>query len=517
MRRLLQIVAIVLAVWLCVTMVRPFLTEVELEWGKNQMNMAVKASEAERKAKQPVTTALRLLYDAERFFQTARRVTLGDGQVWLFLAHAISLAPELDRTMSNERRRSKQRDVIDIVDEAQSFYIDNNMILRRALAYSALGDPMKAIQDLETSLYYYAMWSQAIRPIVHIYMQEITRRDKKEPKRIMRALERLADRFPKDHDAALQLGKVYLSRKQSEMARMWLRQAEGSDKGDLELGTLIAQSYVQEGDFRRAAWELCRVLHFSSSKSSKDLAPVIKALKGLLERDPENADGHFIMGTVQQDRLADLSAARRDYLNAYKVRKPHFETIKRLAEVCEGLGDAEEAMKWRAVADEVLKFSKRIQLDLPSGAKRDAYCLFVAEAKELSPLLGEVVNDDKTSSGQAVFLSKSKGRTVPIALRCPPLPAGDYEMSVRMKVIDTIEDPKIVLAKIWVDGESVQRIGSRTSAKFVPGRDLTPAGEYRDITLRFYHPGLVDFELRVEYLAVSDLHIDRVAVGFVQD
>ncbi|MBN2209370.1 MAG: hypothetical protein JW759_08755 [Candidatus Coatesbacteria bacterium] len=517
MRRLLQIVAIVLAVWLCVTMVRPFLTEVELEWGKNQMNMAVKASEAARKAKQPVTTALRLLSDAERFFQTAKRVTLGDGQVWLFLAHVTSLAPELDRTMSNERRRSMQRDVVQIVDEAQSFYVDNNMILRRALAYAALGDSMKAIQDLETTLYYYAMWSQATRPIVHIYMQEITRRDKKEPKRIMRAMERLADRFPKDRDTALQLGKAYLSQKQSEMARMRLRQAEGSGKGDLELGTLIAQSYVQEGDFRMAAWELCRALHFSSTKKSKDLAPVIRALKGLLERDPENADGHFIMGTVQQDRLADLSAARRDYLNAYKVRRAHFETIKRLTEVCEGLGDAEEAMKWRATADKILEFSKRIQLDLPSGARRDAYCLFVAEANELSPLLGEVVKDDKASGGQAVLLSKSKGRTVPIMLRCPPLPAGDYEMSVRMKVMDTVKDPATALAKIRVDGDSVQRIGSKRRAKSVCGRDLTPAGEYRDVTLRFYHPGLVDFELRVEYLAVSDLYIDRVAVGFMQD
>ena len=517
MRRLLQIVAIVLAVWLCVTMFRPFLTEVELEWGKNQMNMAVKAGEAARKAKQPVTTALRLLYDAERFFQTARRVTLGDGQVWLFLAHVISLGPELDGTMSQERRRSKQRDVIDIVNEAESFYVDNNMILRRALAYSALGDPMKAIQDLETALFYYAKWSQATRPIVHIYMQEITRGDKKDPKRIMRAMERLADRFPKDHDTALQLGKVYLSLKQSEMARMCLRQPKGSDKGDLELGALIAQSYVQEGDFRMAAWELCRVLHLSTPKNSKELAPIIKALKGVLERLPENADGHFIMGTVHQDRLADLSAAKQDYLNAYKVRKPHFETIKRLAEVCEGLGDAEEAAKWRAVADKVLESSKRIRLDLPSGAKKDAYCLFVAGANELSPLLGEVVKDDKTSSGQAVLLSKANGRTVPITLRCPPLPAGDYEMSVRMKVLDAIKDPKTALADIWVEGESVQFIGSKASAKSVSGRDLSPAGEYRDITLKFYHPGLVDFELRVEYLAASDLYIERIAVEYVQD
>ena len=481
------------------------------------METAVKAGDAARKAKKPPTTALMLLSDAERFFETAKTVTLGDGQVWLWLAHVASLAPDLDATMSQERRKSKERDVIDLVNEAQSFYVDNNMIHRRALAYAALGDPVKAIQDLETALFYYAMWSQAIRPLVHFYMQEIMQTDKKDPKRIMRAMERLADRFPKDHDAALQLGEVYLSLKQLEMARMCLSEAEGSDKGDLELGTLIAKSYVQEGNFGRAAWELCRVLHFSSTKDSKDLGPVIRALTGVLERLPENADGHFILGTVEQDRLADLSAARQDYLNAYNVRKPHFETIKRLAEVCEGLGDVEDAMKWRAVADKILESSKRIKLDLPSGAKKDASCLLVADAKELSPLLAEVVKDDKTSSGQAVLLSKANGRTVPITLRCPPLPAGDYEMSVRMKVKDAIKDPKTALAKIWVEGESVQRIGSKVGARSVSGRDLSPAGEYRDITLKFYHPGLVDFELRVEYLAVSDLYIDRIAVEYVQD
>ncbi len=517
MKRLLQIAVIILTVWLCATIVRPFLTQVNLEWGKRRMEMALKMGQAASKKKEPATTALRVLRDAERFFSTARRVTLGDGQVWLYLANVANLAPGLDKSMSKGRQKSKQREVIKLVDEAEDFYIDNNMILRRAMAYSSLGNTMKAIQGLEAALYYYAMWSQAIRPIVHSYRREITKRNKKEPKRILRAMERLVDRFPKNRDAATHLGRLYLDQKRSEEARICFRKAEGGKKGNIELGRLIAQSYIQEGDFRRAIWELCRALHFSKAKKSKDLAPVIGTMRACLARDPNNGDGHFIMGTVQQDRLADLNAARRDYRNAYKVRKAHLETVERLAEVCEGLGDTEAAAKWREVADKIREYSKKVRLVLPSGKKRDAYCLFVAEASELSPLFGEVVGDDAASSGKAVLLSKDNGRSVPISLRCPPLPAGDYEVSVRMKVADLLGPPKSAVASLWVQGESVQPFGSRKKAKPVFVRDFKRANEYRDFTYGFYHPGLVDYEIRIEYKALCDVYIDRITVGFLED
>jgi len=517
LKRLLQAVVIVLTFWLCVTMARPFLTQVNLEFGKKRMNMAVKANQAALKKKQPSKTAVRLLHDAERFFRTAMRVTLGDGQAWLFLAHVASLGRELDKNISKGRQKSKHREVIKLVDEAESFYVDNNMILRRAVAYLSLGNTMKAIQGLESALYYYAGWSQATRPIVQIYMQEITKRNPKEPKRIMRAMERLADRFPKNRDAAVHLGKVYLNQKRPDEARICFRHAEGSKKDNLDLGRLIAQSYIQEGNYRRAIWELCQVLHFSRTKKSKSLAPVIRTVRDLLKRDPMNVDGHFVMGTVQQDRLADLNAARRDYRSAYKVRKAHLETVTRLAKVCEGLGEVEAAAKWRAVADKILEYTKKVRLVLSSGKKRDAYCLFIAEASSLSPLIGKVVRDGATSSGEAVLLSKSDGRSVPIRLRCPPLPAGSYEMSVRMKVADLVGRPKDAVASIWVDGESVRRIGSRKRSKWVLGRDFKRPDEYRDFTFRFYHPGLVDYEIWFEYKATCDLFVDRIAVSFLTD
>ena len=518
MKRLLQIATIVLAGWLCVVAVRPFLTQVNLEWGKRRMNQAVKTAQAARKNKQPLTTALRELNEAQKHFSAARRITLGDGQVWLFLAHVVNFTQELDKDISRGRRQSKQKEVITLVNEAESFYVDNNMILRRAMAYLALGNTMKAIQGLETALYFYSTWSQATRPIVAVYRQEIMKRNKKEPERILRAMERLVERFHSSLDAVTYLGKVYLDRKRPDEARLCFREAGQRRNRDIDLGRLTAQSYAQELKFTESLWELCRTLYFSKSKKSKELNPVIGMIRRLLKQNPKNADAHFIMGTVQQDRLADFNAAKRDYYNAFKIRKAHFETVKRLAEVSKRLGEEENAAKWRAVVDKILSYSKKVRLVLPSGKKRDAHCLFVAEANELSPLIGKVVRDEAASSGNAVLLSRSNGRSVPITLRCPPLPAGVYELSVRMKIPDLVKGPKTKLAKIWLDGESVTRPRSIGKArKFVYGRDFKRADEYLDFTVKFYHPGLVDYEIWIEHTAVCDMFVDRIAVGFVGD
>ena len=109
MKRLLQIAIIVLAGWLCITTARPFLTQVNLEWGKRRMNQAVQMAQSARKNKKPLTAALRVLREAQKHFDAAKSITLGDGQVWLFFAHVINFGQELDKDMSRARRASRRK------------------------------------------------------------------------------------------------------------------------------------------------------------------------------------------------------------------------------------------------------------------------------------------------------------------------------------------------------------------------------------------------------------------------
>ncbi|HUT03937.1 MAG TPA: tetratricopeptide repeat protein [bacterium] len=517
MKRLVQAAAIVLTLWLCQTAMRPFLTQVNLEWGKRNMNQAVKMAEAASKRKKPLTMALTVLRRAEKFFVTAKRVTLGDGQVWLYLAHVSSLQEKLDKDLSKSTRNGLRQKVIDVVDQAEHFYMDNNMLLRRALAHAGLGDTTMAIQGLEEALVYYSTWSQAIRPLVQMYMQDLMRTSRGDPKRILRQMERLVARFPKERDAVIYLGRVYLDQRRPQEARACFKQAEARHWGDITLGRLVAQSYMQEGNYRRAVWELCRVLHISQATESKDLVPVTRTINSLLKQDPKNADAHFIMGRAQQKNMADFNAARREYLAAYQLQKTHFETIRRLAEVCEVLGNKPESAQWRAAGQKILAHTKSIQLVSPSGKTRESHCLVVADANQLSPLLGKIVNDKASTAGKAVFLGKASGRRVPIRLRCPPLPAGDYELSVRMSALDLPEGHNTMLARIRTEGDSIRRSGTKKSARrSVYARDFKRANEYRDFTIKFYHPGLVDFEILIEYMAACDLYVDRTAVGIVE-
>ncbi|MBN1594017.1 MAG: hypothetical protein JW941_12310 [Candidatus Coatesbacteria bacterium] len=518
MKRILQIAVIILSGWLCVTAVRPFLTQVDLEWGKRGMDQAVQMSNYAQKNKKPITAALRVLNEAEKRLETAKRITLGDGQVWLFLAHITNFELELNKDISKSREKSLQEQIISIVDEAQSFYIDNMMFLRRALAYARLNKMLEAIKDLELALYYYSTWSQATRPLVSIYMQEVTRQNTKEPVRILRAMERLADRFTDNYDAVLHLGKIYLSRKRAEEARLCFDEAGQRKAGNVEIGKLIAQSYLQEQNATQSVWELCKTLYFSRSTKSKELNPIIGSIRQFLRQNPNNPDAYFIMGAVQQDRLADFNAAKRDLINSYKARNTHFETVKRLAEVSERLGEKEEAAKWRGVADVMLAHSKPIELKLKTGRKREAHCLFVANADEIPVVIGKVEPDKDASSGKAIKLSKNNGQSVPIALNCPPLPAGVYELSIRLKVDKILDRPRAKLAKIWLDGDSVSRPGSiRKANQFIYAGDFKKADDYVDFTLEFYHPGLVDYQIWMEYWAACDMSIDRVTVGFVED
>ncbi len=516
-KRLVQAAAILLTLWLCQTAMRPFLTQVNLEWGKRNMNQAVKMAEAASKRKKPLTMALTVLRRAEKFFVTAKRVTLGDGQVWLYLAHVFSLQEKLDKDLSKSTRNGLRKKVIKIVDQAEHFYMDNNMLLRRALAYAGLGNTAMAIHGLEEALFYYSTWSQAIRPLAQIYMHELLKTSRNDPKRILKQMERLVARSPKNREAVIYLGRVYLEQRRPQEARACFKQAEIRHWGEITLGRLVAQSYAQEGNYRRAVWELCRVLHISKSKKSKNLAPVIKTINALLKRDQKNADAHFIMGRAQQKNMADFNAARREYLAAYKLQKTHFETVWRLAEVCEVLGDKPEAAKWRAAGQRILAHTKSIKLVPPSGKTRLSHCLFVADANQLSPVLGKVVNDKASTSGKAVFLGKESGRGVPIRLRCRPLPAGDYELSVRIRAVKLPKGHKTRLASIRIDGDSIRRSGTKRGARrTVYARDFQRANEYRDFTIKFYHPGLVDYEILIEYMAACDLYVDRIAVGIVQ-
>ena len=517
MRRLAQLAIIVVTLWLCQTAMRPFLTQVNLEWGKRNMNQAVRMAEVARRRKKPLRVAMTVFRRAEKFFLTAKRVTLGDGQVWLYLAHVYSIRAQLDKGLSRGSRDALRKKVISIVDQAEHFYMDNNMLLRRSLAYAGLGNTAMAIQGLEEALFYYSTWSQAIRPLVQIYMRDLIKTSKADPKRILRQMERLVARFPKNREAVIYLGRVYLEQRRTQEARACFKRAETRHWGDITLGRLTAQSYALEGNYRRAIWELCRVLHISKSKRSKDILPVLRSINALLKRDPKNADAHFVMGEAQRKKMADFNAARREYLAAHKLNSAHFETIKRLAEVCKVLGDEPEAAKWRAAERKVLARTRSIKLVPPSGKTRESHCLFVAHANQFSRQLAKIVKDKGSASGKTVFLGKEGGRRVPIRLRCPPLPAGDYELSVRIRAARLPKDRDTNLASIRIEGDSIRRSGSKKGARrTVYAKDFRRADEYRDFTIKFYHPGLVDYEILIEYMAACDLYVDRIAVGLVE-
>lgn len=527
MRRVLQTGIIILSIYLCVTMMRPFLTQINLQLSFVNMTRAGEINDAARKNNKSSPAAMQQLRQSEGFAELAVKTTLGNPQVWARLAHITKLMVDFERErISDARARSLLEKVIDYCQVALRLGPDNMELYMKAGAELQLGRLTEAIKDLEAATFYHWTWTPTNSAASTAYVKEIMLRfgvmNYGEKVCVM---ERLAKRFPHNMDVRRYLARAYYDADRFEEARKCYEHKRISSGFDLEDAAFVAQTYLKERDYRRAAWELCRVLMFNKETSSGKLSPTIRSVEKILKVDPNNADAHFVLGVVQQDKLADYSAAKHHFTSAYKAFSGHFETAKRLSEVCEKLGDDRGAAKWRANAEKILQPLKEIDISPreSKGRTRKAHCIFVEDANGLTSASGEVVDDPLASSGRAILLKSSEGRSVPIKLRCPPLPAGNYELIVRLRTPEVpkaskSEMSKARLAKISILGDNIRRSGStKPVRRSLYGREFGDGGVYQDRVMEFYHPGLVDFEIMLDYWAACDLYVDRIALACVED
>ncbi|MCD6326490.1 hypothetical protein J7M28_02905 [bacterium] len=517
MRRAIQIGIAIAVVYFCFSTMRPFLAQISLEMGKGWMNQSTKTAQAAGKNSARVASALRGLKMADGFFRAAINLTPSDGQVRLFLVYATNLIVDIDKSMSLERRNATHKRVIALANNAMAFYVDNIITWARGMANLRLGNVLIAIEDFETALHYYSTWSQARRAIVGSYLQQLTRNYQRAPKVLVQRLEMLVHRFPESREAVESLGKVYLNQKRYQDARECFLRAGNPSRLTPDLGLLVARTYIYERDSTRALWELCRILAYSTPKTAKSMTQVAKTVALRLKRAPKNADAQYLFGVFQQDKMSDYNVAKQYYINAFRNRMTYYFPAKRLAGVCKRLGQEDEASSWRKASERLLGVLPKLRLITPSGIKT-AHCLFVREAESLSPIFGKTVQDSDASGGKAVLFSQKDGRSQPIRFDCAALPAGDYELSFRIKIPELVKSPRAPLIKLNADGEGVRcRKMGNTSNSYVLAKEVRRAGVYWDFVYSVSHPGLMPYQITVDFWAKSDIYLDRIAMAIKAD
>jgi len=516
-KRLTQLAIIVICGYLCFLTMRPFLTQIDLERGRRMLKEAAQAAAGKRRLPRGATADL-WLRQAQRFLRRAMRTTLGNGEVWLHLAASYRQSIGGKKRVAAETRRAIFGKVVRLIDEGNRFYLDPAMNLFRGSSYLGLGNIRAAIGDLETALHYNPTWSVAIGDLSKAYLVELTRKYRKEPKRLARLLERLSARFPTSREVTKQLGKVYLIIRDPVRARKCFRRLQRPRVYDLTLGQLISRSYTQQREFRRAIWELCRILIFSRKPKAKELAPIFREIERLLKRDPKNSDAYFLMGLAQQTRLADYNVAKQHYIAALSIRPDYYCAARRLADVCAALGEKEIASRWSAVADQIAASATTIRVAPVSGKEATRACLAVFEVESASPRVGQVVEDAGASGGKALLLRSGSWPSTPVLIDCSALPAGFYEVLARFKIPSPPKPGWRHLATVRVLGDNVVAYrGTRQARRYVRARDFVGKGKYMDVGLKFFHPGLVDYTIKIDCLGACDIYLDRIAVSYLED
>lgn len=511
MKRLVQLGLIVVCVYAGFTLMRPFLGQINLELG-NRAFMQATTMAVNKEV--PKTHVLKLLANADRKYRIAKQIVPGDGQIQMLLARVAMIMVDVDRDMSKQRRTHLLNHMVRIANEGIDFYVDNMITFARAKAYLHLNKFGPAIKDLETSLFFHPTWSQAIANLSRIYQREIQIRYAKDPARLTEAMEALVARFPTYKQGYNYLGRVYMSQVKPRRARWCFQKSGNILRPTPEMGLSIAQTYATEDNYTKALWILSRVIAFAKPGTSKEMSQVLTNMGTLLRRDRQNADAHYSLGVYQQEKVADYNMAKRHYLNAFRSRSNYLAPVLKLIEVCTRLGQADEAARWEKTKAQILRGTTRTPMVTLAG-RQTAYCIFTEEAENMSPILGEVVDDPDASGGKALLLKKSVGKCRPIKTKFAPLPAGTYELSFRIKLPDMPEDTGKFLASLDVEGEGVRlRQAQPGAGPYVKARQIRRTGVYWDVVYIMEHPGLSEYDLYVDYMGAADLYIDRIALAF---